>query len=102
MAAQNPFSFDEDDDFNSFTPSSSPEDRGEHKGRKVRARVADFVGGGSAYSGDKPAKEPKPAKAPLRDRIAGKIASKPKDSGEAAKPPHDHDFDCANNPFCDK
>ena len=161
--------FDDNDDFASFKPSNSPSDRSGHTGRKVRARVADFIGGGSAYAGSKPAEEPKcscpneaiarmnprpdcdvhgdfaakpsfdfddtpkkascgscelredgsvrknllcdehgnpppkitqPAKTPLRDRIAGKLASKTKDSGSAPKPPHEHDFDCDD--FCDK
>jgi len=82
--------------------SSHVKDTASHPNRKVRARFADMVGGGTAYAGPKEEKEPKK---PLRDRIADKIATKPKDessSTESAAPkaPHEHDFDCDD--FCDK
>lgn len=129
--------------------SSSVPNTASHPNRKVRARFADMIGGGTAYAGSKPTAEPeckcpneffaknnphpncdvhgvrtaskpsvdsdktppptmdkaprrssmtppptmtkpdptmtKPDKAPLRDRIAGKIATKPKDEESAAK-----------------
>jgi hypothetical protein len=161
----------DDDDFATPPASTSVPDRASHPKRKVRARVADMIGGGTAYAGSKPTAEPecncpnefvaknhprpdcdvhgdfssankpsfdsdktpkkdscgscelnedgsrtrnwlcdehgnppptmtKPDKAPLRNRIAGKLASKTKDSGSAPKPPHEHNFDCDD--FCDK
>jgi len=81
--------------------SSHVKDTASHPNRRVRARVADMIGGGTAYSGPKEDKEPKK---PLRDRIADKIATKPKaeDSGSSSAPkaPHEHDFECDD--FCDK
>lgn len=102
MPTSNPF-----DDFDDFAPSepSAPAghvpDRAGHPGRRVRARVADMIGGGDSYAGPK---AEKPAKAPLRDRIADKIATKPKGeeapagvseagSGAGTKP-HEHDDWC--------
>lgn len=108
MTTSNPF-----DDFDDFAPSESSTpnlsghvpDRAGHPGRRVRARVADMIGGGDSYAGPK---AEKPAKAPLRDRIADKIATKPRSEGapaaggssasEAGGVPHTHDdwcdFDC--------
>jgi hypothetical protein len=87
-------------------------DRAGHQGRRVRARVADFIGGGDSYAGPK---EEKPSKAPLRDRIASKIATKPKDegasgggsvtpaeslAGRSEQPQHYHGFDCSDPKTC--
>ena len=88
----------------SSAPAGHVPDRAGHSGRRVRARVADFIGGGDSYAGPK---AEKPAKAPLRDRIADKIATKPRSEGapaaggsasESNTIPHTHDdwcgFDC--------
>jgi len=113
MSASNPFDdFDsdawelpsKDSGVNMGVPPGHVPDRAGHPGRSVRARVADFIGGGDSYAGPK---EEKPAKAPLRDRIADKIATKPR--GEAAPAggseagsgagtvPHEHDDWCGSD-----
>jgi hypothetical protein len=95
--------------------SSHVKDTARHPGRKVRARVADFVGGGDAYAGPKEEKEEKAPKKPLRDRIADKIATKPKDEDSSSSKPsgssadssgptfegvHFHGFDCSDPKNC--
>jgi hypothetical protein len=82
MATSYPNPFESsNDDFDDTPSSESPtdnsshvKDTARHPGRKVRSKVADFIGGGTAYAGEKEkaSKTPKP---PLRDRIAKKIAT---------------------------